>query len=182
AKKSVRPFGAISQERRSTRRFALWSIPSPFCFSLQHLQAIHPLLFSITHLIFSFGAWHTGTLGEFMDIRRLAQWVRRSSLLILFIFLAAFPNRGLINTPNLNFCLSSSKTQVQQLKKDVSNSTTQDSIINEHKKTQFTHARINCTLKDSSCDSPLPKILKLTILASNASSSSTKVVKPSHKG
>ena len=90
------------------------------------------------------------------------------------------PICGLINTPNLNFCLSSSKTQVQQFKKDVSNSATQDSIMNAHNKTQFTYARINCALKDSSCDTPLPKILKLAILASNASSSSTKVLKCPH--
>ena len=68
------------------------------------------------------------------------------------------PICGLINTPNLNFCLSSSKTQVQQFKRDVSNSATQDSIMNAHNKTQLTHARINCVLKDSSCDTPLPKI------------------------
>ena len=91
------------------------------------------------------------------------------------------PNCGLINTPNLNFCLSSSKTQVQQFKKDVSNSAIQDRIMNAHDKTQLTqHARINCPLKDSSCDSPLPKNLMLTILASNASSSSTKVLKCPH--
>ena len=90
------------------------------------------------------------------------------------------PICGLINTPNLNFCLSSSKTQVQQFKKDVSNSATQDSIMNAHNKTQLTHARINCALKDSSCDSPLSKTLKFTILASNASSSSTKVLKCPH--
>ncbi|KAG5587435.1 hypothetical protein H5410_047869 [Solanum commersonii] len=87
---------------------------------------------------------------------------------------------GLINTPNLNFCLSSSKTQVEQFKKDVSNSTTQDSIMNVHNNTQLTHAMINSVLKDSSCDTPLSKILKLTILASNASSSSTKVFKCPH--
>ncbi|KAG5590734.1 hypothetical protein H5410_041248 [Solanum commersonii] len=39
--------------------------------------------------------------------------------------------------------------------------------------TQLTHTRINCILKDSSCDTPLSKILKLTILASNSSPSST---------
>ncbi|KAG5620422.1 hypothetical protein H5410_005640, partial [Solanum commersonii] len=66
------------------------------------------------------------------------------------------------------------------VKKYVSNSAAQDSIMNAHKKTQLTHARINCALKDSSCDSPLPKNLKLTILASNASSSSTKVFKCPH--
>ncbi|KAG5609751.1 hypothetical protein H5410_021032 [Solanum commersonii] len=43
-----------------------------------------------------------------------------------------------------------------------------------HNKTQFTYARINCVLKDSSCDTPLPKIVILAILATCASSSSTK--------
>ncbi|KAG5631650.1 hypothetical protein H5410_003367, partial [Solanum commersonii] len=57
------------------------------------------------------------------------------------------------------------KPQVQHFRKDVSNRTTQDSIMNAHKKTQLTHARINCAPKDSSCDSPLSKILKFTILA-----------------
>ena len=90
------------------------------------------------------------------------------------------PICGLINTPNLNFCLSSSKTQVQQFKKDVSNSATQDSIMNAHNKTQFTYARITCILKDSNYDTPLPKILMLTILASNAGSRSTKVLKFPH--
>ncbi|KAG5598871.1 hypothetical protein H5410_030241 [Solanum commersonii] len=76
------------------------------------------------------------------------------------------PNYGLINTPNLNFCLSSSKTQVRQFKKDVLNSATQDLIMNTHK-TQFTHAKIKCALKVSSCDTPLSKNLKLTVHASN---------------
>ncbi|KAG5605718.1 hypothetical protein H5410_027210 [Solanum commersonii] len=52
--------------------------------------------------------------------------------------------------------------------------------MNAHKKTQLIHARINCAIKDSSCDSPLPNNLKLTILASNASSSLTKVFKCPH--
>ncbi|KAG5595632.1 hypothetical protein H5410_036864 [Solanum commersonii] len=72
------------------------------------------------------------------------------------------------------------KTQVQQFKKDVSNSATQDSIMNVHNKAQFTHARINCILKDSSYDTPLSKILNLTILDSNERSSSTKVFKCPH--
>ncbi|KAG5590606.1 hypothetical protein H5410_041120 [Solanum commersonii] len=72
------------------------------------------------------------------------------------------------------------KTQLQQFKKDVSNNATQDSIMNLHNKTQLTHARINCKLKDSSCDTPLSEILKLTILASNASSNSTMVFKYPH--
>ncbi|KAG5631667.1 hypothetical protein H5410_003384, partial [Solanum commersonii] len=162
------------------------------------------LLQSIADLIFSFRAWHTVTLCEIIPIRRLLQWVRRSPDLLFFVLSAALflfahycpcfvhkykyleikdlhhPNCGLINTPNLNFCLSSSKTQFQQFKTDVSNSATQDSIMNAHKKTQLIHARINCALKDSSCDSPLSNILKFIILASNASSSSTKVLKCPH--
>ncbi|KAG5631990.1 hypothetical protein H5410_003707, partial [Solanum commersonii] len=72
------------------------------------------------------------------------------------------------------------KTQVQQFKKDVSNSAAQDLIMNVHNKTQFTQARINFVPKDSSCDTLLPKILKLAILASNASSSSIKVFECPH--
>ncbi|KAG5571221.1 hypothetical protein H5410_060987 [Solanum commersonii] len=45
--------------------------------------------------------------------------------------------------------------------------------MNAHNKTQFTYARINCVLKDSSCNTSLPKILMVTVYASNASSSST---------
>ena len=35
-----------------------------------------------------------------------------------------------------------------------------------HNKTQLSHARMNCAFKDSSCDLPLSKNLKFTILAS----------------
>ncbi|KAG5599519.1 hypothetical protein H5410_030889, partial [Solanum commersonii] len=148
-----------------------------FCFGLQHLQvsyfgrygnasrnrlATHRLLLFITDWIFFFRARHTGTLGETMTIRRLAQWIRGSSGFLFFVLSAAF------------------KTQVQQFEIDVSNSATQDSIMNAHKKTQLTHAKINCALKDSSYDLPLSKNLKLTILASNESSSSTKVIKCPH--
>ncbi|KAG5631182.1 hypothetical protein H5410_002899, partial [Solanum commersonii] len=65
-------------------------------------------------------------------------------------------------------------------KKDVSNSATQESIMNVHNKTQLPQARINCVPKDSSCDTTLPKILKLAILASNASSNSTRVFELPH--
>ncbi|KAG5615277.1 hypothetical protein H5410_015101 [Solanum commersonii] len=68
------------------------------------------------------------------------------------------------------------QTQVQPFKKGVSNSASQDSIMSAHNKTQFTYARINCVLKDSSCDTLLPKILMLAILATCASSSSTKSI------
>ncbi|KAG5606055.1 hypothetical protein H5410_027547 [Solanum commersonii] len=52
--------------------------------------------------------------------------------------------------------------------------------MDAYNKVQLTHAMINCALKDSNCDSPLSKMLKFTILASNASSSSTKVLKYRH--
>ncbi|KAG5576270.1 hypothetical protein H5410_056404 [Solanum commersonii] len=52
--------------------------------------------------------------------------------------------------------------------------------MNAHNKTQFIYARITCVLKDSNCDSPLPKILMLAILATCTSSSSTKVSKCPH--
>ncbi|KAG5575767.1 hypothetical protein H5410_055901 [Solanum commersonii] len=62
-------------------------------------------------------------------------------------------------------------------KQGVLNSATQDSIMNAHNKTQFTYEKIKYALKDSSCDSPISTNPMLTILASNASSGSTKVFK-----
>ena len=82
------------------------------------------------------------------------------------------PDTVLINTPNFNFCLSSSKTQVHQFKKDIPKSSIQYSIMTA-KKNQLSHARIKYALKDSSFDTPLSKIFERTILDSNASSSST---------
>ena len=55
----------------------------------------------------------------------------------------------------------------------------QDSFMNAYKKSQLTHAKINCALEESG-DLPFPNILKLTILSSNASSSSKKVLKFPH--
>ncbi|KAG5599446.1 hypothetical protein H5410_030816 [Solanum commersonii] len=52
--------------------------------------------------------------------------------------------------------------------------------MSAHNKTQFTYAKIKCALKDSSCDSSISKNLMLTILALNASSSSTIVLKCPH--
>ncbi|KAG5599467.1 hypothetical protein H5410_030837 [Solanum commersonii] len=52
--------------------------------------------------------------------------------------------------------------------------------MNAYNKTQFTYARITCVLNNSNCDTPLPKILMLAILATCASSSSTKVSKCPH--
>ncbi|KAG5571974.1 hypothetical protein H5410_061740 [Solanum commersonii] len=77
----------------------------------------------------------------------------------------------------LKLLLVLKQTQVQPC---ISNSATQYSIINAHNMTQFTYAKIKCALKNSSCDSPISKNLKLTILASNASLSSTKNFKFPH--
>ncbi|KAG5632575.1 hypothetical protein H5410_004292, partial [Solanum commersonii] len=82
--------------------------------------------------------------------------------------------------PQLKLLLFLKKTQVLTFKKGVSNSATQDSIMNAHNKTQFTYAKIKCALKNSSCDSLISTNLMLTILASNASSSSTIVFKYPH--
>ncbi|KAG5572349.1 hypothetical protein H5410_062115, partial [Solanum commersonii] len=100
-------------------------------------------------------AQHIGTKGDLQAHRRLANRARRSSGLYFFVLFIRF--------------IPSS-----QFKKDVSNNATQDTTMNVHNKTQLTHARINCILKDLSCYTPLSKILKLTILASNTSLSSTK--------
>ncbi|KAG5586184.1 hypothetical protein H5410_046618 [Solanum commersonii] len=67
--------------------------------------------------------------------------------------------------PQLKLSLVFKQTQVQPFKKGVSNSATQDSIMNVHNKTQFTYAKIKCALKNSSCDSPISKNLMLTILS-----------------
>ena len=90
------------------------------------------------------------------------------------------PNCGLINSTNLNFCLASSKTLVYKFKMNVSNSATQALFNNAQNKTQLTHARIKCALKDSSCGTPLSYIFSLTVLSSNKSSSSNNNI-PSHK-
>ena len=66
--------------------------------------------------------------------------------------------------PQLKLLLVLEQTQVQPFKKGVSNSATQDSIMNIQNKIQITYALINCILKDLSCDTPLPDILVLAIL------------------
>ncbi|KAG5581489.1 hypothetical protein H5410_052116, partial [Solanum commersonii] len=46
--------------------------------------------------------------------------------------------------------------------------------MNTHNKAQITYAQVKCVLKDSSYDTPLSRILMFAILATCASSSSTK--------
>ncbi|KAG5610919.1 hypothetical protein H5410_022200 [Solanum commersonii] len=132
-----------------------------------------------TDLIISFRAQHSGTKDEvrpFDDSPGGLDHLRTQ-------FLNIAQNESNLWThqhPQLKLLLVLKQTQVQPFKKGVSNNATQDSIMNAHNKTQFTFAKIKCALKDSSCDSPISKNLMLTILASNASSSSTKVFKCPH--
>ncbi|KAG5631984.1 hypothetical protein H5410_003701 [Solanum commersonii] len=84
---------------------------------------------------------------------RLAKWTRRSSSLHFIILFSLF----------VPFCDCYTR------------------IMNAHNKIQFSYARIKCALKDSSCDSPISKNFMLTILVSNASSSSTIVFKCPHR-
>ncbi|KAG5631026.1 hypothetical protein H5410_002743 [Solanum commersonii] len=106
--------------------------------------------------------------------RQIASAIRRSLFLRSFSFLCSF----LVNC--VHAFVSKSKYLKLKFRKDVSNSATEDSIMNAHNKTQFTYENIKCALKDSSFDSPLSKNLVFTILASKASSSSIIVFKCPH--
>ncbi|KAG5610347.1 hypothetical protein H5410_021628, partial [Solanum commersonii] len=137
--------------------------------ALSNCSVIHRLLLFIVDLILSFKAQHTRAKDEnktLLVICQMGSAVLKSSFIRSFSFLCSF--------------LPNSQTQVQPFKKSVSNSATQDSIMNAHNKTQFTYAKIKCALKDSSYDSLISKTLMLTILASNASSSSTILFKCPH--
>ncbi|KAG5631595.1 hypothetical protein H5410_003312 [Solanum commersonii] len=127
------------------------------------------------------GAQHNGTKGKVRPLEASPSGLGDpQDFISLFLSASFFLRRSVhaflqtSNTGDLR------QTQVQPLKKGVSNSATQDSIMNAHNKTKFTHAKIKCALKDSSCDSPISKNLILTILASNVSSTSTKVFKYPH--
>ncbi|KAG5571338.1 hypothetical protein H5410_061104, partial [Solanum commersonii] len=124
---------------------------------------------------------------DLLVIRRLGSAIHRSSFLHSFGFFCSFL-RTLIKSkswthqhPQLKLLLVLKQTQVQPFKKGVLHSTTQDSIMNAHNKTQFTYAKINYALKDSSSDSPISKNGMLTILASNASLGSTRVFECPHR-
>ncbi|KAG5571806.1 hypothetical protein H5410_061572, partial [Solanum commersonii] len=103
-------------------------------------------------------------------LRRFAKWTQRSSGLHFFVLFSLFvPFCDVVSMyPQLKLLLVLKQTQVQPFKKGVLNSASQDSIMNEHNKTQFTYSNIKCLLKDSNCDSPISTNLMLTIVASNA--------------
>ncbi|KAG5595937.1 hypothetical protein H5410_037169 [Solanum commersonii] len=125
-----------------------------------NISTMRRLLPFSADLIHSFRDQHTGTKGEVRPFGDSPSGLDNPQSFIFFILFSLF----------VPFC---EQTQVKSFKKSVSNSATQDSIMNEHNKIKFTYAKIKCALKDSSCDSPISKNLMLAILASNASSSST---------
>ncbi|KAG5631612.1 hypothetical protein H5410_003329, partial [Solanum commersonii] len=144
--------GAVSRDHRHTRRSVLWSSSSPFCFCHQHLYILN----------------HWAVWCCFADLFGDAPTASFHRQLDLFL-------QGSVHwniRQDLVHSFSSSKGCLKQCYTRLNHECTH--------KTQLTNARIHYVLKDSSCDTPLSKILKLTILASNASSSSTKVFKFSH--
>ncbi|KAG5599399.1 hypothetical protein H5410_030769, partial [Solanum commersonii] len=109
------------------------------------------------------------SFGEVSRCRRMTSATRYSSVCLIAVL--CFPL-----APSRFGPLGGIQTQVHSFKKGVSNSATQDSIMNIHNKIQITYANINYALKYSNCDTPLLDILMLAILATCASSSSTKSI------
>ncbi|KAG5630994.1 hypothetical protein H5410_002711, partial [Solanum commersonii] len=111
--------GAVSRGRRCTQRFTLWR----YGVASWNYSATRRLLPFIANLIFSFRAQHTGILGEILrpfDDSLNALGNPQAFFSSLFQLLCSF----LLDSVYIF------KTQVQQFKKDVSNSAKQDSIMN----------------------------------------------------
>ncbi|KAG5577143.1 hypothetical protein H5410_057277, partial [Solanum commersonii] len=124
--------------------------------------------------------WNFRQLNGHSMTRQMDLAITRLSFLPFFSSLRSVLQLSVLALSSIQIPRNQGFYIIQQFKKDVSNSVAQESIMNAHNKTQLTQARINCALKGSSCASPLSKILKFTMFASNASSSSTKVLKCPH--
>ncbi|KAG5590355.1 hypothetical protein H5410_040869 [Solanum commersonii] len=138
-------FSVISQNHRSTRRFALWCSSSPSSTNLLHHHALGHWAewYCFADLLgdaSAASAQHTGTKGKVRPFGDSPNGLGDPQAFISLLFSSLF---------------------VPFLRRSV------------HGLFNFKYLK----LKDSSCDTPLPKILMLTILASNASSSSTIVFK-----
>uniref|UniRef100_M1DEA7 Uncharacterized protein n=1 Tax=Solanum tuberosum TaxID=4113 RepID=M1DEA7_SOLTU len=70
----------------------LWPSASSSSVTFGDLELHHGIVWRHADLILSFRAWHTGTLGEIVAIRRLTQWVRRSSGLLFSWLFGDLPN------------------------------------------------------------------------------------------
>ncbi|KAG5613710.1 hypothetical protein H5410_013534, partial [Solanum commersonii] len=118
---------------------------------------------SIHHLLApSFGIVMLWVIGQYSttswNFSMLCRVLPCSVTLILSVRLSTLEQKC-PSFPSIFKYLKLKQTRVQLITKGVSNSARQDSIMNVHNNTQITHAKINCVLKDLSCDTPLPKIL-----------------------
>ncbi|KAG5590888.1 hypothetical protein H5410_041402 [Solanum commersonii] len=81
--------------RKTSRRCKLGS-PIHSVIHLLVICIAFFLLPSASLMSCKFGAWYTGTLGNTKAIRRLAQWFRRSLVLLFFVLLAALKRLNLL--------------------------------------------------------------------------------------
>ncbi|KAG5599723.1 hypothetical protein H5410_031093, partial [Solanum commersonii] len=150
------------------------------------------ILFSLSFSILEFYIFGRSiTASRYYSAMRLARWKFRrwnlpfsESPTLLVITRLAFPQLMTLFCSFLHVSVLDLFPNSLKLKFNNSKRISQTVLLKaQHECTQqdsITHAIINCALKDSSCDYPLAKMLKFTILSLNASSSSTKVLKFLH--
>ncbi|KAG5631518.1 hypothetical protein H5410_003235 [Solanum commersonii] len=145
------PFGVVHRRLAPFLNIIVLWVIGRHGTTLRNFSVMRRLRPFSADLILSFKAQHTGTKGEYVIYWQFAD-------LHFFILLASFSH----------FCSIMSMLSLK-LQIPKTSSATQDSIMNAHNKTQFTYAKIKCSLKDSNCDSPISTNLMLAILVSNAS-------------